>query len=143
MSQKNNIRGAFERARQRWHFAAIYVCGRMGRGATTVLQTSGLLVEHTSRALFYRDGVLVAFPGLDLLALWLGVNEKTVREVIKKLVDAGLVRIRHRYKDSNLYYLMIPPDAEAHLFACEAAIIRRRRGWKNWAPKTPAGRTSG
>ncbi len=59
------------------------------------------LREHTNRALFHRDGSLVAFPGLDLLALWLGVNEKTVRRGINKLEEAGLVRTQQRYNDSN------------------------------------------
>jgi hypothetical protein len=99
----------------------------MGRGATGALQTAGLLVEHTSRALFHRDGHLIAFPGLDLLALLAGVNEKTIRRAIDKLEESGLVRTQHRHNDSNLYYLTIPPDAEAHLFECEAAIIKRKR----------------
>jgi len=147
---ESNIKGVFERACRRWHFGAIYICPRMGRGATGALQIAGLLVEHTSRALFHREGRLVAFPGLHLLALLAGVNEKTMRRAIDRLEEAGLVRTRQRYDDSNLYYLITPPDAEAHLFACEAAMIRRRRARPRrhsapdmTAPKCPAPRTDG
>jgi hypothetical protein len=79
MSHNDNARGAFERARARWHFGMAYVCRRMGRGSGGALQAAVLLIEHTNRALFYRDGALVAFPALDLLALLAGVNEKTIR----------------------------------------------------------------
>src|SRR6516164_4798898 len=144
---RSNIKGALERARQRWHFGAIYICRRMGRGATGALQTAGLLVEHTSRALFHRHGHLVAFPGLDLLALLAGVNEKTVRRSIDRLEEAGLVRTQQRHNDSNLYYLTIPPDAEAHLFECDAAIIKRRRARRfrdnMVVPNCPPDRTDG
>ena len=135
---RSNIKGALERARQRWHFGAIYICRRMGRGATGALQTAGLLVEHTSRALFHRHGHLVAFPGLDLLALLAGVNEKTIRRSIDRLEEAGLVWTQQRHNDSNLYYLTIPPDAETHLFACEAAIIKRRKARQHRDHKRPS-----
>jgi len=109
---RSNSKGAFERARQRWIFAVVYVCRRMGRGATGAFQAAILLVEYTNRALFLRDADLVAFPALDLLALRAGVNEKTMRRAIDKLEEAGLVRTQQRHNDSNLYFLTIPPDAE-------------------------------
>jgi len=151
MSSRSNVSGAFERARQKWHFAVIYISRGMGRGATGALQTAGLLVEYTSRALFHRNGDLVAFPGLDLLAMLAGVNEKTIRRAMGKLEQAGLVRTQQRYNDSNLYYLTIPPDAEAHLFACEMARTKHRRGkWyglrnppDNAVTKCPSERTDG
>jgi DNA-binding MarR family transcriptional regulator len=115
----------------------------MGRGAAGALQAAVLLIEHTNRALFYRDGALVAFPALDLLALLAGVNEKTIRRSINKLEGAGLVRIQHRRNDSNLYYLTIPPEAETHLFECDAAIIKRRKTGRSGAPKCPPDRTDG
>jgi hypothetical protein len=151
MSSRSNVSGAFERARQRWHFAVIYVSRGMGRGATGALQTAGLLVEYSSRALFHRDGHLVAFPGLDLLAMLAGVNEKTIRRAMGKLEQAGLVQTQQRYNDSNLYYLTIPPDADAHLFACDLARSKRRRGKRyglrnppdNAVTKCPPDRTDG
>jgi hypothetical protein len=143
MSHNHNTQGAFERARTRWHFGMAYVCRRMGRGAAGALQAAVLLIEHTNRALFYRDGVLVAFPALDLLALLAGVNEKTIRRSINKLEGAGLVRIQRRHNDSNFYYLTIPPEAETHLFECEAAITKRRKSRRNGAPKCPPDRTDG
>jgi hypothetical protein len=143
MSHNDNARGAFERARARWHFGMAYVCRRMGRGAAGALQAAVLLIEHTNRALFYRDGALVAFPALDLLALLAGVNEKTIRRSINKLEGAGLVRIQHRRNNSNLYYLTIPAEAETHLFECDAAIIKRRKTRRNGAPKCPPDRTDG
>ena len=143
----SNIKGALERARQRWHFGAIYICRRMGRGATGALQAAGLLVEHTSRALFHRDGHLVAFPALDLLALLAGINEKTIRRSIDRLEEAGLVRTQQRHNDSNLYYLTIPPDAEAHLYACDEAMTKRRKARRfrdsSVVPKCPPDRTDG
>ena len=140
---KSNSSGAFERARQRWHFGIAYLCRRLGRGATGALQASVLLVEHTNRALFYGDGYLVAFPSLDRLALLAGVSERTMRRAINKLEQIGGVRIQHRHNDSNLYYLTLPPEAEKHLFDCDAAIIRRRKARRRADTKCPPGRTDG
>ncbi len=123
----SNIKGAFERALTRWHFAANYVCRRMGRGSMSAVQAALGLREHASRALYHRDGNLIAFPGLETIALWLGVSEKTARRGINRLEEAGLVRTQHRFNASNLYYLIIPPEAESHLQHCEIVIEKRRR----------------
>src|SRR5215469_7155713 len=92
----SNIKGAFERALQRWHVGAMYLCRRMGRGANSAHHAAGLLAKYASRELFYRDGQLVAFPALDLLALLAGVNEKTIRRGIELLEQCQLLRIRRR-----------------------------------------------
>ena len=120
----NNSKGAFERARQRWLFAAMYVCRRLGRGATGAIHVAGLLVEHTSRELFYSDGDLIAFPSLDRLALFAKVDEKTVRNGRDRLEAAGLLRTKHRFDNSNYYCLTIPAEAEDHLFHCEMVLKR-------------------
>jgi DNA-binding MarR family transcriptional regulator len=139
----SNSKGAFERARQQWKFGAVYICRRMGRAATGALTAVAHLEEFTSRALFYRDGHLVAFPALDLLALRAGVNEKTMRRNINKLEEAGLVRIQRRHNDSNFYFLTTPPDAEAHLIETEAAIIKRAKARKRHSQVSPRARQMG
>jgi hypothetical protein len=132
----SNIKGEFERALQRWHVGAMYLCRRMGRAANSAHHAAGLLEKYASRELFYRDGQLVAFPALDLLALLAGVNEKTIRRGIEKLEQAGLVRIQHRYNDNNRYTLTIPVAAEDHLSKTDAAIERRRKTIQRLRDKT-------
>jgi hypothetical protein len=39
--------------------------------------------------------------------------------------------------------LTIPPEAETHLFECDAAIIKRRKIRRNGTPKCPPDRTDG
>ena len=86
---RNNISGAFERALERWHFGAMHACSSMGRGAFGPLRTVDTLFHKANRARFYKDGNLVAFPGLDLMALLSGMNEKTLRRHLDRLEKAG------------------------------------------------------
>jgi hypothetical protein len=99
----------------------------MGRGASRALQVAGLLREFASRADFDASGCLLTFIGLDLLALLAGTNEKTIRRAIADLQNGGVVKIQQRFDDSNLYFLIIPPDAEDHLQHCDVVRERRRR----------------
>jgi hypothetical protein len=102
----SNGRGIFERARQRWHIGAIFMCRRMGRGSSRALQVAGLLREYASREKFFEpNGGLVTFTGLDFLAILAGVNEKTIRRALVDLEKIGVIRIQHRLENSNLYWL--------------------------------------
>ena len=74
--------------------------------------------------MFYRDGDLIAFPSLDRLALFASVDEKTIRNGRDRLEAAGLLRIQHRFDNSNFYCLTIPAEAENHLFHCEIVLKR-------------------
>jgi hypothetical protein len=73
--------------------------------------------------LFYRDGDLIAFPSLDRLALFASVDEKTIRNGRDRLEAAGLLRIQHRFDNSNFYCLTIAAEAENHLH-CEIVLNR-------------------
>jgi hypothetical protein len=105
----------------------MYIARRMGRGAARALQVAGLMREFASRAEFDAAGCLVTFIGLDLLAVLAGTNEKTIRRAIADLQNAGVLKIEHRFDDSNRYYLTTPPEAEDHLQHCDVVREQRRR----------------
>jgi hypothetical protein len=55
-----------------------------------------------------------------------GLNEKTVRRALKELARLGLISVRHRFENTNLYYLIIPPAAEAHARTCVNLLTNPR-----------------
>lgn len=115
---KSNSKGMFERACDQWCCALIYMMRDLGRGGLNVSRVGMLMLLHTSRAMFFESGALAAFPSLQRLAFMAGLNEKTVRRALKELAKLGLINVRHRYENSNLYYLTIPASAEEHSRAC-------------------------
>ena len=124
-SNKSNSKGAFERARDQWNCALIYMTQDLGRGGLNVSVIGALMLMHTSRSGFYRVAHLMAFPSLQRLAFMAGLNEKTVRRVLKELIRLGLVEVKHRFENSNLYYLVIPAAAEEHSRRCLDLLSNR------------------
>ena len=57
---KSNIKGAYERARQRWKFGAIYIGRRLGRASTGALTAIAHLEEYACRELFLMTTVMRA-----------------------------------------------------------------------------------
>jgi Replication protein C N-terminal domain len=118
---KSNSKGMFERAKDRWLCAVICMAPHLKCRAdrvNSIRNVADLMLMHTSRAKFFKDGDLVAFPSHQRLAFMAGLNEKTVRRAIDDLVELGLIRIKHRFEDSNFFYLIIPAAAEEHSRAC-------------------------
>jgi len=127
----SNSKGVFERARQRWHIGTIFMCRKLGRGASRALQVAGLLREYASREKFFEpNGGLVTFTGLDFLAILCGANEKTIRRAMADLEKIGAVKTQHRFENSNLYWLTTTPDAQTHLAKCDRLIEERRKARK-------------
>jgi hypothetical protein len=137
MMSGSNSKGRFERACDEWASALIYMGGDLGRGGLNVCRVGMLMLMHTSRAMFFKDGDLVAFPSLERLAFMAGLNEKTVRRAIKELVKLGLMTVRHRFENSNLYYLSIPVAVEEHAKACLDLLSNRRHRARR-TQKSPA-----
>lgn len=118
---ESNSKGMFERAKDRWLCAMICMAPHLKCRAdrvTSIRNVADLMLMHASRAMFFRGGDLVAFPSLPRLAFMAGLNEKTVRRAINDLVELGLIRVQHRFEDSNYFYLVVPPAAEQHSRAC-------------------------
>jgi hypothetical protein len=125
MSQSNS-KGMFERAKDRWNCALIYMTEDLGRCGINVFRVGSYLLMHTNRSQFYRHEHLVAFPSLERLAYMLRLNEKTVRRALERLVSLGLITIQHRFENSNLYYLDIPVAAEEHSRVCQDLLSNPR-----------------
>jgi hypothetical protein len=104
----------------------------MGRAATRALQISIVLGNRSNRNEFYQTGDLVAFPSLAYLAVYGNMSQKTAQRALDDLKKAGLIRVEHRYDQSNRYYLILPPDAEKRLFQQDA--INRKRQKRRRAP---------
>jgi hypothetical protein len=137
--------GAYERARDQWICAVVYVSRRMGRHAARALQVAYVLLLHTNRGEFNRRGWLVAFPSLPRLASMTGIAEMTVRRAIEDLGRAGLVQVKQRFEDTSLYYLTIPPEAVKHSARCVEMLSNPRHrgnsqvlgGWSHLEAKRP------
>jgi hypothetical protein len=126
---ESNSKGMFERAQNKWLCAVIYSARHLKCRAdrvNSVRNVADLMLMHTSRAMFFKAGDLVAFPSLQRLAFMAGLNEKTVRRAIDDLVGLGLIKIKHRFEDSNFFYLTIPAEAEGHSTACLDLLTNRR-----------------
>jgi DNA-binding MarR family transcriptional regulator len=144
-SSREKTIGEFERAREQWSLAVRYMTKKVGRGASRAMLVAWPLVEKANREEFDLHHWLVAWPGLDYLALMMGgANEKTVRRAIESLEAAGLIRHSQRFNDSNKYILTIPPQAAEYLSTVGRELQRRRRKrrTKN-APKCPGEWTDG
>lgn len=128
----SNIKGMFERAKDQWLCAAVFMSPQLKCRAERVANVRNivdLMLMHTNRREFEKRGHLVAFPSLKRLAFMAGLNEKTVRRAIDDLVQLGLIRVKHRFDDSSLYYLIIPPAAEEHSKIC-LDLLTNPRLWK-------------
>jgi len=119
--------GAFERAKDEWNCALIYLTGDLGRIALNVMRVGNMMAMHANRKEFYEHDQLVAFPSLDRLAFMLGLNEKTVRRARNKLVELGLIEVAHRYNNSNYYFMKIPTAAKNHAYVCSDLLCSPRR----------------
>jgi predicted transcriptional regulator len=124
---RSNIKGAFERARDRWNCALICTATEeLGRGAASVFTVAILMNMHVNRKEFERSGHLLAFPSLDRLAFMAGLAKSTVQRAIKRLTKLGLLAVKHRFDASNLYYLTIPTAAEEHSGTCLNMMTNNR-----------------
>lgn len=131
-SSREKTIGEFERAREQWSLAVRYMTKKVGRGASRAMLVAWPLVEKANREEFDLHHWLVAWPGLDYLALMMGgANEKTVRRAIESLEAAGLIRHSQRFNDSNKYILTIPPQAAEYL-----STVGRELGDGKDGPKT-------
>lgn len=53
------------------------------------------------------------------LADKVGCNDETIRKAIKALINAGVIKQKHRYGKSNLYTLLITPEKFAKMCAAQ------------------------
>ena len=53
------------------------------------------------------------------LAEKIGCGDETIRDAIKALINAGLIKQKHRYGKSNLYTLLITPEKFAKMCAAQ------------------------
>jgi len=128
----SNIKGMFERAKDQWLCAVVFMSPQLKCRAErvgNVRNVVDLMLMHVNRREFYRRGHLLAYPSLKRLAFMAGLNEKTVRRAIDDLIQLGLIRVKHRFDQTSLYYLIIPPAAEEHSKMC-LDLLTNPRLWK-------------
>jgi len=98
MMPGSNSKGMFERAKDQWLCAVVYMSRqltckkRRADRINSIRDVADLMLLHASRGEFEQRGHLVAFPSLPRLAFMVRLNEKTVRRAILATSPVILLR---------------------------------------------------